>query len=97
MNTIKKIVYLLIFGLLLVIVAFDLWGAFTLGSLTPAQNPELQEDANKVVMVFGATGSVGDGSSMSTIEHCATSLSASVGLQKAAPGSRVMTSRSPVN
>jgi uncharacterized protein YbjT (DUF2867 family) len=68
MNTIKKIVSLLIFGLLLVVVAFDIWGAFTLGSLTPAQNPELQEDANKVVMVFGATGSVGDGLLKAAVE-----------------------------
>lgn len=61
MNTIKKIASLIFVGLLLLVVAFDIWGALTLGSLTPAPNPELQEDANKVVMVFGATGSVGDG------------------------------------
>ena len=68
MNTMKKIVSLLIFGLLLVVVAFDIWGAFTLGSLTPAPNPELQEHANKVVMVFGATGSVGDGLLKAAVE-----------------------------
>ena len=61
MNTLKKIFSVLVLGLLLMIVAFDIWGALTLGSLTPAENPELQEDANRVVMVFGATGSVGDG------------------------------------
>ena len=68
MNTMKKIVSLLVVGLLLVIVAFDIWGAFTLGSLTPAQNPELQENANEVVMVFGATGSVGDGLLKAAVE-----------------------------
>lgn len=68
MNIIKKAFSLLLVGLLLMIVAFDIWGALTLGSLTPAQNPQLQEDANKVVMVFGATGSVGDGLLKAAVE-----------------------------
>lgn len=68
MNIIKKVVSLLLVGLLLIIVAFNIWGALTLGSLTPSQDPELQEDANKVVMVFGATGSVGDGLLKAAVE-----------------------------
>lgn len=61
MKTAKKIAAFLLAGLLLVVVAFNIWGAVTLGSITPAAQPELHKDANKVVMVFGATGSVGDG------------------------------------
>lgn len=68
MNIIKKVVSLLLVGLLLIIVAFNIWGALTLGSLTPSQDPALQEDANKVVMVFGATGSVGDGLLKAAVE-----------------------------
>ena len=48
-------------GLLLVIVAFNIWGFATLGTLSPAAEPVRDADANRVVMVFGATGSAGDG------------------------------------
>jgi hypothetical protein len=61
MNALKKLALILLLGFLLVVVAFDLWGALTLGNIRPAPEPELVGDANKVVMVFGATGSVGDG------------------------------------
>jgi hypothetical protein len=61
MNALKKLALILLLGFLLVVVAFDLWGALTLGNIRPASEPELVGDANKVVMVFGATGSVGDG------------------------------------
>ncbi len=68
MNAITKIACFLVAGLLLVVVTFDIWGALTLGHLTPAANPQVQEDANKVVMVFGATGSVGDGLLKAAVE-----------------------------
>ena len=68
MAALKKIAIFLIAGLLLVIVALDIWGALTLGSLTPSANPALDKDANKVVMVFGATGSVGDGLLKAAVE-----------------------------
>jgi hypothetical protein len=68
MVALKKIAIFLIVGLLLAIVALDIWGALTLGSLTPAANPVLDEEANKVVMVFGATGSVGDGLLKAAVE-----------------------------
>ncbi len=68
MNAITKIVCFLVAGLLLVVVAFDIWGALTLGRITPAANPQVQADANKVVMVFGATGSVGDGLLKAAVE-----------------------------
>ena len=61
MSMLKRSALILLLGFLLVIVAFDLWGALTLGAINPAAEPELIENANKVVMVFGATGSVGDG------------------------------------
>jgi uncharacterized protein YbjT (DUF2867 family) len=68
MNAITKIAFFLVAALLLVVVAFNIWGAVTLGRLTPAPNPQMQEDANKVVMVFGATGSVGDGLLKAAVE-----------------------------
>jgi len=43
------------------VMALNIWGAFTLGSLRPSANAPVHEHANQVVMVFGATGSVGDG------------------------------------
>jgi len=55
-------------GLLLVVLAFDLWGFFTLGSITPREPAHRTADANRVVMVFGATGSVGDGLLKAAIE-----------------------------
>lgn len=60
-KAIKKLVLVLGAGLLLLVVALDIWGALTLGTVTPAANPVRDENANNVVMVFGATGSVGDG------------------------------------
>ena len=57
----KRIAITLLLALVALIVALDLWGYFTLGMLTPAADPVRDPDANRVVMVFGATGSVGDG------------------------------------
>ncbi|CAA0078340.1 Uncharacterised protein [Halioglobus japonicus] len=68
MNAAKKIASFLIVITLLVVVAFDIWGAVTLGTITPSPNPELRDDANQVVMVFGATGSVGDGLLKAAVE-----------------------------
>ena len=48
-------------ALLLLIAALDIWGFLTLGTITPGKNATMDESANRVVMVFGATGSVGDG------------------------------------
>jgi len=61
MNTLKKLAVLLLVGLALLVVALNIWGALTLGSLRPSANAPVHEHANQVVMVFGATGSVGDG------------------------------------
>ncbi len=60
-----KLLKILLLGLLvlfaLVIIGFNVWGAVTLGSLTPDPDAQRDASANRVVMVFGATGSVGDG------------------------------------
>ena len=47
--------------LLLIIAGFDAWGYLTLGQYTPQSDPERNPYANQVVLVTGATGSVGDG------------------------------------
>lgn len=61
MYVLKKLVLWGMLCIALVVVAFNLWGFFTLGTVTPAQDPARDHNANAVVMVFGATGSVGDG------------------------------------
>ncbi|MCB1703520.1 MAG: NmrA family NAD(P)-binding protein [Halioglobus sp.] len=68
MKLLKRTVAFALAGLLLVVVAFDIWGALTLGTITPSAQPEWHEEANKVVMVFGATGSVGDGLLKAAVE-----------------------------
>jgi hypothetical protein len=65
---IKKIAAVVLLGVALVIVSFDLWGFLTLGKLAPAEGAVRDPNANAVVMVFGATGSVGDGLLKAAIE-----------------------------
>lgn len=43
------------------VVALDIWGYLTLGSITPQEPGQRDPLANQVVMVLGASGSVGDG------------------------------------
>jgi hypothetical protein len=57
----KKIILVLASGLLLMFIALDIWGALTLGKIKPDPHAVRDALANRVVMVFGATGSVGDG------------------------------------
>jgi hypothetical protein len=54
--------------LLAVIAAFDIWGAITLGTITPDPQASRDPAANRVVLVTGATGSVGDGLLKAAIE-----------------------------
>lgn len=61
MGFIKKTVSLIFIAFAALIVGFDLWGAATLGTLEPKADPERDATANRVVAVFGGTGSVGDG------------------------------------
>lgn len=68
MKIIAKIVLFLLLGFLLLVLAFDVWGFLTLGSLTPQEPGQRDDNANRVVMVFGATGSVGDGLLKAAIE-----------------------------
>ncbi|MEP4148044.1 MAG: hypothetical protein ABJL54_12535 [Halioglobus sp.] len=57
---IKKTLLGLVVCFVLLLVGFNIWGAMTLGKHTPVQGGKRNADANNVVMVFGATGSVGD-------------------------------------
>ncbi|MGI9286623.1 MAG: hypothetical protein ACR2P1_14655 [Pseudomonadales bacterium] len=61
MKIAKKLILFVPMTFLLLVVAFDIWGFLTLGTITPAADQARDENANRVVMVFGATGSVGDG------------------------------------
>ncbi|ARN72953.1 hypothetical protein [Oceanicoccus sagamiensis] len=65
---IKKLVAIMLTALIALIVGFNIWGAATLGSMEPAANAERDPTANKVVMVFGATGSAGGGLVKAAIE-----------------------------
>ncbi len=47
--------------LLIALVGLNIWGRATLGTYQPAADAARDPTANRVVMVFGATGSVGDG------------------------------------
>jgi hypothetical protein len=68
MNIFKTFLLFLAITFLALIVAFDLWGFLTLGTITPQAQPNRDQDANAVVMVFGATGSAGDGLLKAAIE-----------------------------
>jgi len=61
MKTIKKFAFYVLSAFLLLLAGLNTWGALTQGQYIPAKNPVLNTDANRVVMVFGVTGSVGDG------------------------------------
>ena len=68
MALILKVLKWFALSLILLIAGYDLWGFLTLGTLEPATPAQLQPDANQVVMVFGASGSVGDGMLKAAIE-----------------------------
>lgn len=68
MTAAKKVLSFGTLGFFLLIAAFDVWGFFGLGKIEPQKNPVLNENANKVVLVSGATGSVGDGLLKAAIE-----------------------------
>lgn len=61
MQLFKKLALATLVVLFLLVAGLNIWGYLTLGKLEPAKNPQRDPDANRVVMVFGATGSVGDG------------------------------------
>jgi hypothetical protein len=68
MRIIKKSLFVLLALFLLLIVVFDIWGRITLGSLEPQENALRDDAANRVVLVSGATGSVGDGLLKAAVE-----------------------------
>jgi hypothetical protein len=68
MKTIRRLLLLVSVGFLVLVAVLDAWGYFTLGTLKPVANAVRRADANRVVMVFGATGSVGDGLLKAAIE-----------------------------
>ncbi len=61
MKLARNILLVLLLGFVGLVVVLNIWGALTLGTLTPDPDAVRDAEANRVVMVFGATGSVGDG------------------------------------
>ena len=61
MNLLKKLALAAVIFLVLAVIGTNIWGYLTLGKLQPAEGSARDQDANRVVMVFGATGSVGNG------------------------------------
>ena len=57
----KKTLLLIIAGILLLLISLNIWGVATLGTHSPSPDADRDVDANRVVLVSGATGSVGDG------------------------------------
>jgi len=68
MKIAKRVALYTLLGILGLVAVFDIWGALTLGTLTPDPDAAHDDNANRVVMVFGATGSVGDGLLKAAIE-----------------------------
>src|SRR5210317_1366521 len=61
MKLIGKVLAWLAAAFVILIVGQNVWGRLTLGSHSPADDAQRDPAANRVVMVFGATGSAGDG------------------------------------
>lgn len=57
----KKLSWGIFITLGALLAGFNLWGMASLGTHPPDEDPFRDPSANAVVMVFGATGSVGDG------------------------------------
>jgi len=61
MSVLKKLLLAVLVALLLVVVSLNVWGYLTLGTIEPGEGQPRDPNANRVVMVFGATGIVGGG------------------------------------
>lgn len=61
MRIIKSVAIISATALLLLVAGLTAWGHFGQGALVPAPDTPHHPEANRVVMVFGATGTVGDG------------------------------------
>ena len=60
MKWLKRIGLGLLLGFVALIVALNIWGLATQGTITPDPDATRDPAANRVVLVSGATGSVGD-------------------------------------
>lgn len=61
MKIAKSLALLVPATLVLLVIGLNAWGYFTLGTLAPAEDAVRDPRANRVVMVFGATGKAGGG------------------------------------
>jgi hypothetical protein len=61
MKLVQKFSLYLLLAVVALLIGFNLWGYVTLGTITPDATATRDPAANRVVMVLGATGSVGDG------------------------------------
>jgi len=61
MNIFGKMAIVAVAAFLLLVLALNVWGYLALGTVTPAPEPVRDPAAYRVIMLFGATGSVGDG------------------------------------
>jgi hypothetical protein len=68
MKILKYSLLFLLGAFVLLLLGFNLWGWLTLGTIEPDPGAARDNAANRVVMVFGATGSVGDGLLKAAIE-----------------------------
>jgi hypothetical protein len=57
----KRILMTIIAAFTAIVIGFNIWGASTLGTQSPQADAYRDDSANRVVLVTGATGSVGDG------------------------------------
>lgn len=63
-----KLAAIMLTVLLALVVGFNVWGVATQGSLEPTLTAERDTSANRVVMVFGASGSAGGGLLKAAVE-----------------------------
>ena len=68
MKWVKRTGIALLLAFCALIAGLDIWGAVTLGTITPDPDAPRDAEANRVVLVTGATGSVGDGLLKAAIE-----------------------------
>ena len=61
MKIVKAVLLFALVALVLLVLGLNAWGYFTLGTLEPDPNAPRDGGANKVVMIFGATGRAGGG------------------------------------
>ncbi|MFT6275362.1 MAG: hypothetical protein ACJAZ0_001458 [Halioglobus sp.] len=61
MTFLKRFISYTLLAFMFLVAGYSLYASLTLGVITPAVDPIRDNNANTVVMVFGATGSVGDG------------------------------------